>query len=239
MGHFKSSLINGETLTHPSNALAVKLFGWYDNPQQAGDGAVQLQRLSEGSANMRKRQSGLHGNMQKSAEMTGSAKRVAGVIEQLHWKENKSLHDVAKYLNIGWAGLQWYIRRWELPVKPRLVSMRDKFRNDPDSQWTCWKGGKTIYKPSKNSGRKTHYAYVLDHSHPNANRRGYVPEHRLVMADFVGRPIADDEIVHHIDGDTLNNDLGNLELRKRGGASQYHGPLAACPHCGGELLSRG
>jgi endogenous inhibitor of DNA gyrase (YacG/DUF329 family) len=56
------------------------------------------------------------------------------------------------------------------------------------------------------------YVKVLAPDHPNADVRGYVSEHRLKMERKIGRFLTDAEVVHHIDGDTSNNDPSNLEL---------------------------
>ena len=62
-----------------------------------------------------------------------------------------------------------------------------------------------------------------------AHNAGYVLEHRLIMARALGRPLTDDETVHHIDGDTSHNRLPNLQLRfgKHG-----KGVVMVCNHCG-------
>ena len=58
---------------------------------------------------------------------------------------------------------------------------------------------------------------------------GYVLEHRLLMAQAFGRPLADHESVHHIDGDRLNNTLSNLQLPqgKHGPGVIYIVPIVA------------
>ena len=48
-------------------------------------------------------------------------------------------------------------------------------------------------------------------SHP-FSVKGYIREHRLALEKRIGRYLVKGEVVHHKDGDTLNNDLNNLVL---------------------------
>ena len=67
-----------------------------------------------------------------------------------------------------------------------------------------WKGGRVLV-----SG----YWYIwTGREHPMATKQGYVAEHRLAMAEKIGRPLKRQEVVHHIDGDPNNNRIDNLML---------------------------
>lgn len=52
----------------------------------------------------------------------------------------------------------------------------------------------------------------------------YIPEHRLIMAEKLGRALSRDELVHHIDGDHTNNAPDNLEVTDRSAHARHHDP---------------
>lgn len=84
-----------------------------------------------------------------------------------------------------------------------------------------WKGGK--FQTDAN------YIYLLNPNHPNCNNMGYVPEHRLIMENHLGRYLTPEELVHHLDGDRTNNKIENLHLFKSiGGHLKYHSFLRIC-----------
>lgn len=56
------------------------------------------------------------------------------------------------------------------------------------------------------------YVRVWAPDHPNAQSRGWIPEHVKVMSDHLGRPLAPGENVHHRNGVKTDNGLENLEL---------------------------
>lgn len=69
-------------------------------------------------------------------------------------------------------------------------------------------------------------------------RNRYCYEHHLIYWQTYGIVPADDEIIHHINGDKHDNSIENLRLEKRNIHSKHHGLLKGinyvdmiCPIC--------
>ena len=73
-----------------------------------------------------------------------------------------------------------------------------------------WAGGRCV------AGRRHQYisikVYTDDFFYSMADNRGYVLEHRLVMAKHLGRCLHRWELVHHRNGVYLDNRIENLQL---------------------------
>lgn len=109
-------------------------------------------------------------------------------------------------------------------VTVRSSSVKATLRADGTPQGKC----NACAKPGQYIST-TGYVMLRLPKHPNATKDGYVPEHRWVKEQQLGRYLERSETVHHIDGNKLNNDPINLQLRQgnHGAGVKYQ-----CLDCG-------
>lgn len=67
-------------------------------------------------------------------------------------------------------------------------------------------------EPGSGSINENGYKLIWNPNHPNANASGRILEHRLIMSNFLNRPLLDTEYVHHKNGNRMDNRIENLEL---------------------------
>ena len=114
-------------------------------------------------------------------------------------------------------------------------------RNQSGELNSFWKGGRVLMAvKGKESGKKiafgNGYYYILDPSHPNSNKGGYVAEHILVATMERGRPLENGEHVHHINLNKHDNRPENLIICTRTEHGSFHANLQKVA---ADLLSEG
>lgn len=75
----------------------------------------------------------------------------------------------------------------------------------------AWKGGVTYFRKHGNY-KPIKYVRCPQEYTAMARKDGYVMEHRLILAQHLGRPLLRVEVVHHINHDPQDNRLENLQL---------------------------
>ena len=129
----------------------------------------------------------------------------------LYWDRQLSAREIAELKGVTDSCVfQWL---WRLKIPRRSPSQFTKlaYQKRPyplyGSKSPYWKGGRT-----------KHQGYIYVHIYPDnpfycmAQKGGLVAEHRLVMAQYLGRPLEEWEIVHHKNDPKDNNEIENLKL---------------------------
>lgn len=127
-----------------------------------------------------------------------SAKKRLGLeaqLPQLIEEDELPHHKAASLLGVSEDWVQRACKRLGLQTQRSGPRAGEKH---PD-----WKGGTIEIKG---------YRFVYCPDHPSVRYGRYVAEHRLVMEKVLGRLLQPNEVVHHRDGNKLNNSPENLEV---------------------------
>lgn len=130
-------------------------------------------------------------------------------------EEGLGARKIAKELGIGVTTVQKWLSKWGMasPLSPVSGPDRKGFRGEPRIV----------------EGYRCVYVHQTDPLRVMAWRNNYAPEHRLVMARHLGRPLEPHETVHHKNGDKTDNRLENLQLRQ---GRHGKGAKFTCLDCG-------
>jgi hypothetical protein len=124
-----------------------------------------------------------------------------------------SVSDLARNLDRSFYAVYYLLKKYDIPVRRKGFRSPKTVRHYAEKHCN-WRGGTYI------TGG---YVYEYAPNHPDAYRRkGYVAQHRLVMERNIGRPLASDELVHHINGNRADNRIENLEIKCRSSHISLH-----------------
>lgn len=140
------------------------------------------------------------------------------------WKR-KDRENQYHYLCKGCAKTRWKGRTEEQKDRYREKRRKEKrlkspYGLDPDFEGNYKPG--TKYNPNTRSLSSQGYWYIWRPGHPNAQQKhgkynkGRIFEHIFIMAEYLGRPLKENECVHHKNEIRTDNSIENLELWKKG-----------------------
>ena len=113
---------------------------------------------------------------------------------------------------------------WRAMRKMGIPSRRAAPRNQMGDLNNNWRGGRVLQGENAKHGpiNDRGYWYIYAPNHPHATKNGYVAEHIAVATDAIGRPLAKNEVVHHINLKKEDNRPENLVVLTRKAHAQLH-----------------
>ena len=128
-------------------------------------------------------------------------------LEKLYLNEKKSLKEISSLLGCGRDTITDWLRYFGIPIRTlaegyslAVEKGRLRHRGSKGNRHN-WKGEKLIVKG---------YVYVYRPGHPRANKSNRVLEHILVWETAHEQPLPQGWIIHHLNGDTMDNRSENL-----------------------------
>lgn len=148
-------------------------------------------------------------------------------VESAFGKDAALVSRMIGYHKDGWSQLRIGQKlKVSQPVVSKILASRGFSTREGGHRHSQWKGGRI---PASGG----YISVWVPLNHPMAEMRtqsGYILEHRLVMAEHLGRPLRSTESVHHINNsDKTDNRIENLQLRqgKHGAHARFQ-----CADCG-------
>ena len=160
----------------------------------------------------------------------------------LYLKENyliKAKKEMASELNMSYNQIDYYLRKYNLKkytnnkwteeeldilkkYYPKQMSKNDLLKLLPNHRWS------SIQKQASKLGytREWNYTYVSVQGYliDCTDRNNKIEVHRKIYEKYHNVKLTSNDIIHHIDGNKLNNDINNLVCLTRAEHVRLHKP---------------
>ncbi len=139
------------------------------------------------------------------------------LIRHLYYDLEYSTTMVRDTLKSDMKTIHYWVKKFGIPrnrSEAQFVAIKYGRKFNPlREQSHFWKGGKFInhfgYKCILLKPNDPFFCIAKTPYHPQG---AYILEHRLIMAQYLNRPLTKDEIIHHLNGIRLDNRIQNLAI---------------------------
>jgi hypothetical protein len=138
-------------------------------------------------------------------------------LEKLYVTDQLSCAEIGKLKGCDPQTVRYWMVNKKIPRRTKKEGTAINLAKQPHGY--LWKGGLVNHDG---------YIYARVPSHPDANKEGYIAEHRLVMGKKLGRRLLRSEQVHHINGIKTDNRPENLQLMSQ---ANHNLKTAFCNDC--------